>query len=70
MDFKIKNNTSSTMVFNEVLKEVVKLNLNVIAFDFKRPWGGFIVIDKNKAESFARIFFHKSIFLYSKMRPH
>lgn len=57
MDLIIKNNDSSTTVFNQVLTEVVKLNLNITTFDFQRPWGGFIVIDENKAETFASIFF-------------
>ena len=29
----------------------------VVSFDFRRPWGGFLVIDENQAQDFSNKFF-------------
>jgi len=30
---------------------------SIVSKDFKRPWGGFLVIDENQAQEFSNIFF-------------
>lgn len=44
-------------VFNEIGKYLAGLNIRVVSSDFKRPWGGFFVIDEAQAKHFAELFF-------------
>jgi len=43
--------------FNQVKEEIGSLGFNVIDFDFDRPWGGFLVIDKEQMSLFISTFF-------------
>lgn len=56
MNFELKSNKRD-LVFSEIEKYLSSLGIRVIASDFKRPWGGFFVIDEEQAELFARLFF-------------
>jgi hypothetical protein len=31
--------------------EIKSLGFIIVSFDFERPWGGFLVIDENQAQS-------------------
>ena len=45
----------------KIIKEIENILKNqsfkIISNDFKRPWGGFIVIDENQSEKFFNFFF-------------
>lgn len=56
MHFQLKGNTRD-VVFAEIEKYLATLDIKVVSSDFKRPWGGFFVIDENQAELFASKFF-------------
>lgn len=56
MEFQLKSNERKD-VFEEIGKYLAGLNLNVVASDFQRPWGGFFVIDESQAKQFAELFF-------------
>ena len=43
--------------FEEIEKEVTNLGFKIIAKDFERPWGGFLVISESQAQDFANTFF-------------
>ena len=43
--------------FSKIKKHIESFGYNVTTYDFKRPWGGFLVIDENQAEKFADQFF-------------
>ena len=43
----------------KIEKDIIDKDLKIIDKDFKRPWGGFIVIDENDIQSFKSIFFPK-----------
>lgn len=43
--------------FEEIKSHVEALGFRVAAFDFERPWGGFLVIDEDQAQDFANQFF-------------
>ena len=43
--------------FNQIEELIKSLGFNVVSKDFKRPWGGFLVIDENQAQSFSNQFF-------------
>ena len=48
-----------SQIFHSVVQaEVESLGFSVVAKDFDRPWGGFLVIDETQAEAFANRFFH------------
>lgn len=49
--------TDRPLVFAEIQEYLSKLQLNIVANDFNRPWGGFFVIDEAQAELFASLFF-------------
>jgi hypothetical protein len=40
-------------LYQEIKKEIESFGFSVISYDFKRPWGGFLVIDENKAQAFS-----------------
>ena len=43
--------------FQDIKSHVEILGFRVVAFDFERPWGGFLVIDEVQAQDFAHHFF-------------
>lgn len=45
------------MVLNEVEKFLTDHGFNIVDKDFKRPWGGFFVLDEKQAERFGATFF-------------
>ena len=47
----------SQVFYNSVQSEVKSFGFNVVAMDFDRPWGGFLVIDEDQAQAFANRFF-------------
>src|SRR5215203_5169496 len=44
-------------VFSSVEKFLKDNGFTVVDKDFKRPWGGFFVLDENQATEFAKMFF-------------
>ena len=57
----------------KIEKDIIDKDLKIIDKDFKRPWGGFIVIDENDIQSFKSIFFPKihsnTIEQFDKLSP-
>ena len=43
---------------DEIEDEIKDLGFDIISKDFKRPWGGFMVINENQAQEFANEFFN------------
>tara|TARA_B100000989_G_scaffold29520_1_gene18927 strand:+ start:1077 stop:1559 length:483 start_codon:yes stop_codon:yes gene_type:complete len=43
--------------FTKIQKEVEGLGFKILSKDFKRPWGGFLVIDENQSQEFSNTFF-------------
>ena len=43
--------------FQEIEKEIIALGFEIISKDFKKPWGGFLVINESQAQDFANKFF-------------
>ena len=43
--------------FQKVENEIREKGFKIISKDFKRPWGGFLVIDESQAQDFANTFF-------------
>lgn len=43
--------------FNSIKQHIESLGFKVVAHDFTRPWGGFLVIDEAQAQAFANQFF-------------
>jgi len=43
--------------FEEIEKEIIALGFEIISKDFKKPWGGFLVINESQAQDFANKFF-------------
>ena len=41
----------------EVQQEIESLGFTVVAHDFERPWGGFLVIEETQAQAFSNQFF-------------
>lgn len=48
----------SQIFYSTVQSELQCLGFTVVAKDFSRPWGGFLVIDENQAQPFANRFFN------------
>jgi mannose-6-phosphate isomerase len=44
-------------MYQEIKKEIESFGFSVVSDDFKRPWGGFLVIDENQAQDFSNKFF-------------
>ena len=42
---------------NEIEDEIKDLGFEIIAKDFERPWGGFLVINESLSQEFANQFF-------------
>ena len=45
------------MNFREIKKEIESFGFSSVSHDFKRPWGGFLVIDESQAQDFSNKFF-------------
>ena len=43
--------------FKSLSKEIKSFGFSVVSEDFKRPWGGFLVIDESQAQEFSNKFF-------------
>ena len=43
--------------FIQVKNHFESFGYRIVDFDFKRPWGGFLVIDEKQAKKFADQFF-------------
>ena len=43
--------------FKKIENEMIEKGFQIISKDFKRPWGGFLVIDELQAQDFANTFF-------------
>ena len=43
--------------FEKIENEIIGKGFKIISKDFKRPWGGFLVIDESQAKDFADTFF-------------
>ena len=43
--------------FKKIENEIIGKGFKINCKDFKRPWGGFLVIDESQAQHFANIFF-------------
>lgn len=43
--------------FEQIKLDIEQLGFHVVAHDFERPWGGFLVIDEDQAQEFAHHFF-------------
>ena len=43
--------------YKEIEAKIKSLGFNIISKDFKRPWGGFLVIDEDQAQDFSNQFF-------------
>ena len=44
--------------FTSIELEIESMGFNILSKDFKRPWGGFLVIDENQAQEFSNKFFN------------
>jgi len=44
--------------FKKIENEIIKKGFKIISKDFKRPWGGFLVIDESQAQDFTGCFFN------------
>jgi mannose-6-phosphate isomerase len=44
-------------MFQKIKKEIESFRFQVVAHDFERPWGGFLVIDESQAQDFSNKFF-------------
>ena len=49
----------SQVFYRTVLAELENLGFHIVARDFDRPWGGFLVIDEDQAQAFADQFFDR-----------
>lgn len=45
------------MILHDIQKHIESLGLTVVFNNFKRPWGGFLVIKETQAQVFSDIFF-------------
>ena len=43
--------------FKKIEKEIIEKGFKIISKNFKKPWGGFLVIDESQAQDFANTFF-------------
>ena len=56
MELKLKSKEREE-VFAEIQTYLSDLKLVIMSSDFKRPWGGFFVIDESQAKHFSDLFF-------------
>ena len=45
------------MIYNEIKNQIELLGFSIVSHDFKRPWGGFLVIDEDQSQEFSNQFF-------------
>ena len=43
--------------FKEIENEIIEKGFKIISKNFKKPWGGFLVIDESQAQDFVNTFF-------------
>tara|TARA_A100001015_G_scaffold221565_1_gene249409 strand:- start:204 stop:686 length:483 start_codon:yes stop_codon:yes gene_type:complete len=43
--------------FEEIEKEIIGFGFEIVFKDFRRPWGGFLVINESQVQDFANKFF-------------
>lgn len=59
--------------FPEIKQQIESFGYQVTAFDFDRPWGGFLVIEETQAQKFADQFFEgiaiESLKIGGKLSP-
>ena len=59
--------------FPEIKQQIESFGYQVTAFDFERPWGGFLVIEETQAQKFADQFFEgiaiESLKIGGKLSP-
>ena len=59
--------------FPEIKQQIESFGYKVKAFDFERPWGGFLVIEETQAQKFADQFFEgiaiESLKIGGKLSP-
>ena len=44
-------------MYQEIKKVIESFGFSLVSEDFKRPWGGFLVIDESQAQEFSNKFF-------------
>ena len=44
-------------MYQEIKKEIESFGFSIVSHDFKRPWGGFLVINETQAQDFSNKFF-------------
>jgi len=44
-------------MYQEIKKDIESFGFSLVSEDFKRPWGGFLVIDESQAQEFSNKFF-------------
>jgi len=49
--------TAQKIKYQALKKEIESLGFNIVAQDFERPWGGFLVIEEAQAQAFSNYFF-------------
>ena len=58
---------------HEIQNEISDLGIDIISKDFKRPWGGFLVINENQVQEFSDKFFQginvQSLKIGGKLSP-
>ena len=58
---------------NEIEDEIKGLGFEIIAKDFERPWGGFLVVNESQSQEFANQFFNgvdiKNLKIGGKLSP-
>ena len=57
IDLKSMTTTAQKSRYLEVQQEIESLGFTVVAHDFERPWGGFLVIEETQAQAFSDQFF-------------
>ena len=57
IDPKSMTNTAQKSRYLEIQKEIESFGFSVVAHDFERPWGGFLVIEEAQAQAFSNYFF-------------
>ena len=57
IDLKSMTTTAQKSRYLEVQQEIESFGFTVVAQDFERPWGGFLVIEETQAQAFSNQFF-------------
>ena len=45
-------------MYQEIKKEIESFGFSVVSHDFKRPWGGFLVVSETQSQEFSDKFFN------------